>query len=71
MNGLVRQFLPKGTDLSVYSQEELDAIADEINNLPRKGLGYDRRWLFTVNCLQTANNTPYSSTEIKCGALHF
>jgi IS30 family transposase len=35
----VRQYLPKGTDLSVYSQEELDAIADEINNRPRKGLG--------------------------------
>jgi len=39
MNGLVRQYLPKGTDLSTYSQEQLDAIADEINNRPRKGLG--------------------------------
>lgn len=38
-NGLVRQYLPKGTDLSGYSQERLDAIADEINNRPRKGLG--------------------------------
>ena len=38
-NGLVRQYLPKGTDLSSYSQEQLDAIADEINNRPRKGLG--------------------------------
>jgi IS30 family transposase len=38
MNCLVRQYLPKKTDSSVYSQEELDAIADEINNRPRKGL---------------------------------
>lgn len=39
INGLVRQYLPKGTDLSSYSQQQLDAIADEINNRPRKGLG--------------------------------
>jgi transposase, IS30 family len=38
-NGLVRQYLPKGTVLSGYSQEQLDAIADQINNRPRKGLG--------------------------------
>ncbi|MCX7135568.1 MAG: IS30 family transposase [Proteobacteria bacterium] len=38
-NGLVRQYLPKGTDLSGYSQEQLDLIADEINMRPRKGLG--------------------------------
>ena len=37
-NGLVRQYLPKGKDLSAYSQEQLDAIADEINNRPRKTL---------------------------------
>ncbi len=37
-NGLVRQYLPKGTDLSVKCQEQLDAIANEINNLLRKGL---------------------------------
>ena len=39
MNGLVCQYLPKGTDMAVYSQVEIDAIADEINNRPRKGFG--------------------------------
>jgi IS30 family transposase len=39
-NGLLRQYFPKGTDLSGYSQKYLDAIALRLNTRPRKTLGY-------------------------------
>ncbi len=39
-NGLLRQYMPKGSDLSIYSQEELDAITFELNTRPRKRFGY-------------------------------
>lgn len=40
-NGLVRQYLPKGIDLSDYSQAKLNAIARRLNERPRKTLNYE------------------------------
>ena len=39
-NGLLRQYMPKGTDLSLHSAEGLALIADSLNRRPRKALGF-------------------------------
>ena len=40
-NGLLRQYFPKGSNLHVHTAEELAAVAAELNERPRKTLGWD------------------------------
>ena len=39
-NGLLRQYFPKGIDISTYSQAKLNAVARKLNERPRKTLGF-------------------------------
>jgi IS30 family transposase len=45
-NGLVRRWLPKGTDLGIYDQSDLDAISHQINHMPRRSLN----WQSSADC---------------------
>lgn len=50
-NRLLRQYLPKKTDLSALSQAELDRIAERINTRPRRVLG----WLSSQDAYELAS----------------
>ncbi len=39
-NRLLRQYFPKGTDFSTVTEAQLDAVADELNDRPRKRLAF-------------------------------
>jgi IS30 family transposase len=57
-NGLLRQYFPKGTDLSHHSAEHLAAVAAELNHRPRKALDWDTPAERLRQLLATAQPVP-------------
>ncbi len=58
-DGLLRQYLPKGPDLSVHSQNDLDAVAQELNGRPRQILGWMKPFeVFTRTVASTSWDRP-------------
>ncbi|WP_157887825.1 IS30 family transposase [Frondihabitans sp. PAMC 28766] len=41
-NGLLRQYFPKGSDFSIHSEQDLDRVAAELNDRPRKRLAFEK-----------------------------
>lgn len=60
-NGLLRQYFPKGTDLSVHSAAYLDEVAAELNNRPRKRFDWDSPAKVLDRLLSTAAETTVAS----------
>lgn len=56
-NGLLRQRFPKGTDLSAYPEGYLDAVAEELNDRPRKTLGFMKPSELFAKLIDEADDT--------------
>ncbi|MFI6048449.1 IS30 family transposase [Nocardia sp. NPDC051321] len=57
-NGLLRQYFPKGTDLSIFPADYLDYVAAQLNNRPRKTLGWKKPAEALDELLSNPTNPP-------------
>ena len=64
MNGLLRDYFPKGMDLSQVTPDELDRVAEEINARPRKTL----RWARPVDLLPDQATAEAAAEAAAAGA---
>ena len=61
-NGLLRQYFPKGTDLSRWSAEDLEAVALALNDRPRKTLGWKTPAEVFSEALRSSQQTGVATT---------
>ena len=62
-NGLLRQYFPKGTDLSAHRGKEIAAVAAALNARPRKTLNWQTPAEALDALLQSANKRPIATTD--------
>ncbi len=62
-NGLLRQYFPKGTDLSRWEARDIEAVALALNNRPRKVLGFRTPAEVFADQLQSIQNSSVATTD--------